>query len=504
VSVVVDSPAEAAVENGAWLPLPGDLPRRRHASWSRGRVARRALIAADVSGFACAFVLAAAVAKGTGWFGRPEAARALAALLVSLPLWVLLAQVVGLYGRDGRRAHYSTTQEIAPVAAIVSVAVLVYLLGGETVGFGPADRLHATVFWAASVLFVLCARTLARAIVREHADFVQNTVIVGAGEVGQAVAWKFLHHPETGINVVGFADDGFSQLRAELTHLPVLCPPRELASLMPQLDVDRVVIAFTPDGHEETLALVRDLRERHVLIDIVPRLFDLVGPGAEMHDVDGMPLVSLSTVRLSRSSVRLKRGLDLVVGGSAALLLAPLFGLVALAIKLDSRGPVFFRQKRVGGGGVEFDLLKFRTMVEDAESRKHEVAHLNMHLRPGRDPRMFKVPNDPRVTRVGRVLRRYFLDETPQLLNVLRGEMSLIGPRPLIPEEACFVDDWGRRRLELKPGMTGPWQVHGRSSIAFGEMVKLDYFYVTTWTLGSDLRLLLQTIPLVFRGETPV
>jgi lipopolysaccharide/colanic/teichoic acid biosynthesis glycosyltransferase len=173
------------------------------------------------------------------------------------------------------------------------------------------------------------------------------------------------------------------------------------------------------------------------------------------------------------------------------------FAVVAALIKLDSRGPVFFRQVRMGGGGQRFRMFKFRTMVADAEARKAELRHLNKHTEPGSDPRMFKIPDDPRVTRVGRFLRRSSLDELPQLLNVLRGEMSLVGPRPLILEEDRHVDDWARKRLDLKPGMTGLWQVLGRSDIPFDEMVKLDYLYVTTWSLWQDFRLLFRTIPLV-------
>jgi lipopolysaccharide/colanic/teichoic acid biosynthesis glycosyltransferase len=158
----------------------------------------------------------------------------------------------------------------------------------------------------------------------------------------------------------------------------------------------------------------------------------------------------------------------------------------------------------MGAGGRPFRMFKLRTMVVGADVRKQELSHLNRHLCEGGDARMFKIVNDPRVTRSGAVLRKYFLDELPQLVNVLRGEMSLIGPRPLVLEEARFVDDWGHRRLDLKPGMTGIWQVLGRSVISFEEMVKLDYLYVTTWSLGNDLRLLLRTVPLVLRGEAPV
>jgi lipopolysaccharide/colanic/teichoic acid biosynthesis glycosyltransferase len=195
----------------------------------------------------------------------------------------------------------------------------------------------------------------------------------------------------------------------------------------------------------------------------------------------------------------LKRTLDVLLAALALIVLAPAFLAVAILIKLDSRGPVFFDQTRMGANDETFAMLKFRTMVVDADARKHEVAHLNKHLRPGGDSRMFKVRDDPRVTRVGRVLRRYSLDELPQLINVLRGEMSLVGPRPLILDEDQHVRDWARSRLRLQPGITGPWQVLGRANIPFQEMVTLDYFYVTSWSMLNDLKLLLQTVPAVAR-----
>jgi lipopolysaccharide/colanic/teichoic acid biosynthesis glycosyltransferase len=193
--------------------------------------------------------------------------------------------------------------------------------------------------------------------------------------------------------------------------------------------------------------------------------------------------------------------MDLVLTVPALIVLSPVLALIALSIKLDSHGPVFFRQVRMGAGDKTFRVFKFRSMVCDADSRKAEVAHLNKHLRNGGDSRMFKIPNDPRVTRVGRLLRRSSLDELPQLLNVFLGQMSLVGPRPLILDEDRYVEDWARRRLDLKPGITGLWQVLGRDDIPFAEMTALDYLYVTGWSLFGDLRLLGRTVPAVFRGR---
>ena len=196
-----------------------------------------------------------------------------------------------------------------------------------------------------------------------------------------------------------------------------------------------------------------------------------------------------------------KRGFDLVFAGLSLVVLSPAFLAIALAIKLDSPGPVFFRQLRIGAGKRAFRIFKFRTMVSDADDVKRELAHLNKHARSGGDGRLFKIEDDPRVTPIGRLLRRHFLDELPQLINVVRGEMSLVGPRPLIVEEDEHVREWARMRLDLRPGMTGLWQVSGHSDISFDEMMRLDHAYVTTWSFRNDVKLLLGTIPLVVKGD---
>jgi exopolysaccharide biosynthesis polyprenyl glycosylphosphotransferase len=323
--------------------------------------------------------------------------------------------------------------------------------------------------------------------------YVQNTVVVGTGPVARHVARKILAHPESGLNLVGFVDTTPASTTSSLGGLPILGSPTELRELVRGLDLERIIVSFTDDGPERTLSLVRGLRDLDVQIDIVPRLFEAVGTNSTVHMIGGMPLVGLPPMGLSPSSRLLKRAFDLVGAALGLIVLSPLFLAVAIAIKLDSRGPVFFRQLRRGERETTFRIFKFRTMVVDAEAKKGELAHLNMHADD--DPRMFKIPNDPRLTRVGDFLRRTSLDELPQLINVLKGEMSLVGPRPLILEEDDYVLDWARKRLELRPGITGLWQVLGRSDIPFGEMTQLDYLYVTSWSLKEDIRLILLTLP---------
>ena len=209
---------------------------------------------------------------------------------------------------------------------------------------------------------------------------------------------------------------------------------------------------------------------------------------------------SIPPPRRVRAWSALKRGFDVLAAAVGLAVLSPLLAGCAFRIKRDSPGPVFFRQLRVGRDGRHFQFLKFRTMVENADALKTEVDPLNIH-RNSETPGMFKIPGDPRITRVGHWLRRWSLDELPQLLNVLKGDMSLVGPRPLIPEEAGLVSGHYAARLRMRPGITGPWQTLGRSEIGFGDMVKLDYTYVTHWSFTQDMRLLLETIAAVAKGR---
>jgi exopolysaccharide biosynthesis polyprenyl glycosylphosphotransferase len=239
---------------------------------------------------------------------------------------------------------------------------------------------------------------------------------------------------------------------------------------------------------------VRAVRRPDVHLSIVPNYFELFASNATIEDLEGMPIVSLPPMRFSRSVHALKRSVDVLASAAGLAVLAPLLAVVAVLIKLDTRGPVFFRQPREGRGGQRFRIVKFRTMGQDAEQRRFELAELNdMDGGP-----LFKIKDDPRVTRVGRVLRKWSIDELPQLWNVLRGEMSLVGPRPFVVHESELITGWAGRRLETTPGITGLWQVLGRNDIPFDEMVKLDYIYVTNWSLWWDIKILVQTLPVVF------
>jgi exopolysaccharide biosynthesis polyprenyl glycosylphosphotransferase len=271
-----------------------------------------------------------------------------------------------------------------------------------------------------------------------------------------------------------------------------LGPLGDLDYILRSHSVDRVIIAPNARDNDETLDTIRLVKALGVKVSVLPRLFEVVGSSVEFDDCDGITLLGVRRYGLSKSSFLVKRTFDVVGACTGLALLAPLFLVVALATKLASRGPVFFRQQRIGRAGEQFAMFKFRTMYDGADRDKEALRALNEARG------LFKIQDDPRVTRVGRLLRRVQLDELPQLINVVRGEMSLVGPRPLVAEEDSRIEGLNRRRLDVPPGMTGIWQVLGSSQrIPLEEMVKVDYMYGANWSLWLDVKILLRTVPLV-------
>jgi exopolysaccharide biosynthesis polyprenyl glycosylphosphotransferase len=500
-------PAEEEARDVALIDLVDERTRaliesRRHGMvHRRGWLVRRTLAGADVIGILLAFVLTQLVFNADdGSYDRVGTNVEILLFVLTLPFWVVLARLYGLYSSDEARTDHSTVDDFFGVFNMLTVGAWVFFAFAYALDFADPSFPKLALFWLLAIVLVPLGRTLARALCRHRDAYVQNTLIVGAGSIGQRVARKLLQHPEYGVNIAGFVDDHPGERGPGLDHLTILGPTSRLPKIVTDLDIERVIVAFSRTPDSDALLFIRELNQLGVQVDIVPRLYEVLGPHATIHAAEGLTLIGLPPARLARSSLFLKRAMDVILSSVALVLLAPVFAAIAVAIKLDSRGPVFFRQVRTGRGDRSFRIVKFRTMIEDAEKRKADVAHLSKHS--GGDDRMFKIPDDPRTTRVGRFLRRYSIDELPQLINVLKGDMSLVGPRPLIPDEHRYVDGWARRRLDLKPGMTGLWQVLGRDDIPFGEMVGLDYRYVTTWSLSKDLKLMLRTLPALL-GRAP-
>jgi exopolysaccharide biosynthesis polyprenyl glycosylphosphotransferase len=298
--------------------------------------------------------------------------------------------------------------------------------------------------------------------------------------------------------VVGRIAAGSESGQSHTDIVPVVGTLDRISTTVDELNVERVIIAPSDSNQEEMLDSIRLMKAHGIKVSVLPRLLEVVGSSSSFDDVNGTLLLGVRPYGLSKSSAFVKRSMDVLVSGAALLALSPLFVTLLAAIKLDSRGPVFFRQRRIGAKGERFEMLKFRSMVPEAERIKHQVPHLN-EVEGG----LFKIAEDPRITRVGAWLRTASLDELPQLWNVLRGDMSLVGPRPLVPDEDALIDGWKRRRLAVRPGMTGLWQIFGSSRIPMHEMVKIDYIYGANWSLWLDLRILLRTVPYVLsrRGQ---
>jgi exopolysaccharide biosynthesis polyprenyl glycosylphosphotransferase len=462
------------------VPPPGAASRIAPADvrMSHRSLVRHVLVVVDAVGAAIAVTVGLTLADPDGRAGAqiPYAIASVAAL-------VLLLKLYGLYDRDANRVSSSTVDDVPGAFH----AVLIWVLALWALLKVADDRL--VLAQAATVLPLALAAILGlRAVTRRAVRMVaapERVIVVGGGPEAAMLARKIDAHPEYALDAVCYvADEGNGDLpggvpwQGSVADLPDLC--RRHA-------VERVIMADPAIEGPQLTSMVRDANDANVKVSVVPHVVDVLGPSTELDDIEGMTVLGISAPRLSVSSRALKRTLDLVVSTILLVLLIPLLPIVALAIKLDSPGPVFFSHERLGQGGRLFRLFKFRTMVVDAEARADDLRDQSRH------PVWLLVDRDPRITRVGNFLRHTSIDELPQLLNVLRGEMSLVGPRPMPARIDRHITGWGRRRLDLKPGLTGLWQVLGRTEIPFEEMIKLDYVYVTNWSLWGDVRLLVRT-----------
>jgi exopolysaccharide biosynthesis polyprenyl glycosylphosphotransferase len=401
---------------------------------------------------------------------------------LSAPLWLLVAKLLGLYDRDHRSIRHLTIDEIPGITAwsIAGVLILVLFLpltpaGSPSVG----SAIEAAAVAAASALLLRgTARWLWRRITPP-----ERTLVIGDGEPAAAM------HRRAGL---------LGDMHLELTA-PQALPTQALeGGVLSRLTtgVDRIIVASTHVDPDRIAELSGACRRDQVKLSVISPLRGRALPALRLSKVADLPVFEFNTWDPSRSTMFLKRGFDLLISSVGLLVTAPLFPLISLAIRLDSRGPAIFGQSRAGVGGEPFRLYKFRTMTVDAEERLSAVVDLDQLEDP-----MFKLNGDPRVTRVGRVLRRMSLDELPQLYNVLKGDMSIVGPRPEQIELVQRYRPEHRFRLAVKPGLTGPMQVYGRGELTFNERLAVELDYVENLSLAQDLKILATTIPVVMRGR---
>jgi exopolysaccharide biosynthesis polyprenyl glycosylphosphotransferase len=344
-----------------------------------------------------------------------------------------------------------------------------------------------------------------RAVVRRSSHYVQNVLVIGADTRTELIAGKLATHPEYRFNVVGSVavtpngteTDGSETSSGSVSALD------QLPDLVRRLGVERIILASPDRANGRLISTIHSLTDLGLHVDIVPELYHVLGPRSHLRTLDGIRLLSIAPPNVSRSSLAAKRVLDASLGAVLLFLFAPLFAYIAIRLKIDSRGPVVYRQERLGRHGRTFRILKFRTMYSDqcrgpeyggekAEEMFRDL--LRSSEREQEFEQSYKLRDDPRVTPFGAWLRKTSLDELPQLVNVLLGQMSLVGPRPIVADELARYGEYGGKLLSFRPGMTGHWQINGRSRVPYPERVRLDFAYISNWSLWLDITTLAKTL----------
>jgi len=466
--------------------LPGDGA----GPWSQLASYRWRAVLADVASGAAG----AAIASWVRFGPDPHAEYVLYSSLVPL-VWV--ATIAVERGYENRFLGVGT-EEYRRVAdsgllLFVAIAVTSYLLRGDVA------RGYTVIAVPTTVTLTLLLRYRLRvwlSRLRRRGHGLQRVLVVGRADAVVSLIEKLDREPEHGMVAVGACVPRESMHVSHLHDVPVLGDPSQVVGAVELAGAHVVAVASHPDLSGKALRrLSWELDERGVELVVSPGIVEVAGPRLSIRPIAGLSLLHLERPALSGGRMLLKAAFDRIAAALLLALISPLLVTIAIAVKLSSPGPVFFRQTRIGAGGARFTMLKFRSMVADAERRRADLAHLN----EGNDV-LFKVRHDPRVTRVGAVLRRFSLDELPQLANVVRGDMSLVGPRPPLPDEVAIYTDDAVRRLRVRPGLTGLWQISGRSDLSWEESLRLDLRYVDNWSLALDVFILWRTWRAVARG----
>ena len=477
-----DTPEAAATreERGERTPHANDARRR-------GAMLRRLLAAGDWAAVIGALFVTTAATVTT------DVAMLFWATLFS-PAWILVLKLHGLYDNDHRRIRHSTLDEVPALisASVLGTLTLDGLLALSPVG--PLSPSSATLVGVGSLAGCFVVRGALR-FLWHRLTTVANGVVIGEAAAAAMVARRVATHPEARLRLVGYLSppDQRSSVGGLLPRLGTLA---DIARVARDHRVERVVVTEGAISEANAEKLIAECKEAGLGLTFLPQHYGLLGPGIELNRLAELPVLDFRFSDPPRSTMAMKRAMDLAVSITLLAGLAPLLLTISLLILVDSGRPVFFRQRRVGRDGVPFTMLKFRTMVTDAEERLAELIDLDELDEPA-----FKIPDDPRVTRAGRFLRRTSLDELPQLINVLRGDMALVGPRPEEESVVALYDERQRKRLLVKPGLTGPMQVYGRSDLTFEERLAMERDYLDNVSIASDLAILMRTPSAIVRGE---
>lgn len=461
-----------------------------------------ALVVTDVVLINIAFVLSYYVRYELQWIRAVAEAYYVpfeAYVPVSFILTVILLivfKVEGLYDRK-RASSWLDDIYIIYSSTLVSIAIMIFIF------FVYRANFYSRLIFLYAVLLIGTFLSLSRLIerqigarLRRRGIGVDRVLIVGAGQVGRAIMRSILAQPDLGYRPVGFVDDDPKKQENGIGPFKALGGTADLATILRNESIDQVIISLPWMSHRKVLGIIADSERQGVRARFVPDLLQMSLSQVDTDVMDGIPLIGMKEPTLKGWKIALKRFIDIAISTVLLLVFSPLLFFVGILIKLDSPGPVFFRQTRLGRGERPFTCYKFRSMRQDAEEVKPDLSGLNEAEGP-----IFKIKEDPRVTRVGKVLRRISFDEMPQLINVFRGDMSLVGPRPPLPSEVEEYEDWHHDRLKIPSGLTGLWQVMGRSDLTFDEMVMLDLYYAENWSLWLDFKIMLRTVPTVLFGS---
>jgi exopolysaccharide biosynthesis polyprenyl glycosylphosphotransferase len=461
-------------------PSPGAYESRR-----RGALLRRLLAFADWTALvATLFVITAVSATA-------DLATLFWAVMFS-PAWVLVVKFHGLYDKDHRRIRHSTLDELPSLisASVVGVLVLDGLLALTPVG--PLSPISAIALGVGTLAGSFALRGSLRFLWHRLTP-VASGIVVGPADAVDIVARRVATHPETRLSLVGYLS---AQAEPVATELPRLGSIAEISRAAREHAIERVVVTEEEMSEPSAERLIEECKAAGLALTFLPQHYGLLGRGIELNRLAELPVLDFRFSDPPRSTVAIKRLMDVLLSAFLLVVLSPLLAAIALAILLDSGRPVLFRQRRMGEEGQPFNVLKFRTMVADAEQRLPELVDLTTLEEPA-----FKIHDDPRITSIGRPLRRRSLDELPQLLNVLRGEMSLVGPRPEEEAVVALYDERQRGRLAVKPGITGPMQVYGRGDLTFEERLAMERDYLDNLSVLTDLAILLRTPGAIVRGD---
>jgi len=414
----------------------------------------------------------------------------------ALPIWLLIFASSKLYDRRTLFSGYTEYARVgsACTAGAFSIVLISFLYDTPSIA-----RAWLLIVWVSSIAFVWSVRFLARRAMqrlRAKGHLLAPTLIVGTDGEGAALAAQFSEEPAAGAHLIGFVEGSEPSGETEVAGLPVVGHVSDLAQLVSALGVEQVIIANGALSRDDLQELYRRFAHRGDLeLRISSGLFEILSTGVRVERAGAIPLVVLDRVRITGVDAMLKAALDYALAITALVLLSPVLMGLAIAVYFDAGGPVMYRRRVLGRSGKTFDAFKFRTMIDDRRKDRLPTTFPDRRIPDN------KIRTDPRITRFGQFLRRSSLDELPQLFNVLRGEMSLIGPRMVSPDEIGRYGKWQVNLLTVKPGITGPWQVRGRSDIPYEQRVQLSTEYIRNYSIWLDLQILLQTVPVVLRGK---